>query len=148
MINEKRSIAVAESVVDGMQFWKMSMPKARRKIVLTIRKNYISAKSIFTGFFGAIRESCSTDYVDDVTMVVSKILITADKGVLSNAVTNISDYGFRLAAHDIGNGKCKIVMTPDEITSEYLTDCYLNGVHNVNHSSMLEKMKLKYRHIQ
>ena len=148
MISEKKSISAAERFVDGVQFWKLPETLIRRKIRKTIRANYKSAKSIFIGFFDKIRESMSTDFMEDDMMVVSKILNAPDKEVLVNAVRSLGEYGFILSITQCGGGRCKIIMHPDEIITSYLTDCYLQGSDNVDHSNTLSKMTMRYRHIQ
>lgn len=148
MISEKKSISVAEKFVDVVQFWKLPEPMERRKIRNTIRANYKSAKSIFIGFFERIRESSSTEHMDDHTMVVSKVLCEPDKEVLVNAVRSLSEYGFTLSIVSCGYGMCKVVMHPDEIITAYISECYLYGVTHVDHRSTLTKMSMKYRHIQ
>lgn len=147
MISEKKSINAAERFVDSVQFWKLPETLVRRKIRKTIRANYKSAKSIFVGFFDKIRESMSTDFMEDDMMVISKVLFTPDKEVLVNAVRSLSEYGFTLSITACG-GKCKIIMHPDEIITAYLTECYLHGSDNVDHSNFLNKMVMRYRHIQ
>lgn len=148
MISEKKSITVAERFVDGVQFWKLPDTLIRRKVRKTIRANYKSAKSIFIGFFDKIRESLSTDFMEDDMMVVSKVLTTPDREVLVNAVRSLADYGFVLSITPCGSSKCKIIMHPDDIITTYITECYLRGVDNVDHANTLSKMSMRYRHIQ
>lgn len=149
MISEKKSISMAEKMADGVKFWKLPETLERRKIRKTIRANYKSAKSFFVVFFDKIRDSLSTDFMDDDMMTISKLLVAPDREVLNNAVRSFAEYGFVLSIIPINGGKqCKIIMHPDAIITEYISECYLCGVDNVDHSNYLSKMKMRYRFIQ
>lgn len=133
----------AENLINIIQFWKEPEIIGKRKIRLKIRNNYKTVRSLFNGFFDKIRESTVTDYIDNDTMLISKIIHDPDKAVLSNAVRSIGHYGFTLSIHPIDSTKCKVVMCPSAVISSYITELYLTP-EKVEHSLTLSKMNLLF----
>lgn len=141
MLNEKTSITVAEKIVSTIQFWKTPATIGKRSIRLKMRSNYKTARALFYGFFDKIRESTATDYFNNESMILSKVIVDPDKEVIRKAISTIQKHGFFLTASPIDENKCRITMYPSKLYSDYLSDMYLNP-EKVDQNDYLTKMNL------
>lgn len=145
---QKKASDTAEKVIAVAQFWKDDNRLSHRKLRILLRANFISAKNIFIAFFGEIRSSSSSDYIDEHTKIISKQLKTIDPDVVRNAIKNIAEYGFRLGVHYIGGDyNCyRIYLTPFDIVTNYMNDCFLYDRKDVDAGNVLRQLKMTCRY--
>jgi hypothetical protein len=139
MFNEKKSIAVAEKIVNTIQFWKTPEIIGKRSIRLKMRSGYKTARALFYGFFDKIRETSAVDYFNNDVMILSKVITNPDKEVIKKAMDTIQKYGFFLSVNPIDENKCRVTMYPSKIYSDYLSGMYLNP-DKVDQNEYLNKM--------